>query len=133
MMDFSPLWQEDFPIPAHALMAMAAIALGGIQLAAPKGALPHRWLGWTWVLLMSGVAITGLFIFEIRWWGPFSPIHLLIPLLFYSLWQALRAIRNGDTARHRREMISLYVYALIITGLFTLWPGRAMHQLLFGG
>ena len=29
-------------------------------------------------------------------------------------------------------MIALYGFALILTGLFTLLPGRAMNQLVFG-
>jgi uncharacterized membrane protein len=29
-------------------------------------------------------------------------------------------------------MSLLYIGALLITGLFTLWPGRVMHGVLFG-
>jgi uncharacterized membrane protein len=29
-------------------------------------------------------------------------------------------------------MLSLYFLALIVTGLFTLLPGRVMHSVLFG-
>ena len=32
---------------------MAAFALGIVQFAAPKGTLPHRTIGWIWVLLMA--------------------------------------------------------------------------------
>jgi uncharacterized membrane protein len=30
-------------------------------------------------------------------------------------------------------MVQLYVLALLVTGLFTLWPGRLMHEAIFGG
>ncbi len=30
-------------------------------------------------------------------------------------------------------MRSLYIFALILTGAFTLLPGRAMHAVVFGG
>jgi uncharacterized membrane protein len=56
---------------------MAAFALGIVQFAAPKGTLPHRTIGWIWVLLMFAVAISSFWIHEIRLVGPFSPIHLL--------------------------------------------------------
>ena len=29
-------------------------------------------------------------------------------------------------------MVLLYVLALLVTGLFTLWPGRVMNQVLLG-
>jgi uncharacterized membrane protein len=29
-------------------------------------------------------------------------------------------------------MISIYSLALVVTGLFTLWPGRIAHKVLFG-
>jgi uncharacterized membrane protein len=30
----------------HAFAALAALGLGALQLAAPKGTLPHRTIGW---------------------------------------------------------------------------------------
>lgn len=132
MPDFSHLWGETFPIPPHAIMALAAFGLGALQFASKKGTDLHRALGYVWVFLMAAVAITALFIHELRVWGPFSPIHLLIPLVLISLGLAVRAARRGDIRRHRSIMISLYVFALVVTGGFTLLPGRAMHQVLFG-
>jgi uncharacterized membrane protein len=29
-------------------------------------------------------------------------------------------------------MLQIYVFALLVTGLFTLWPGRIMHAVVFG-
>jgi uncharacterized membrane protein len=29
-------------------------------------------------------------------------------------------------------MFWIYALALIVTGLFTLWPGRIMHEVIFG-
>ncbi len=42
----------------HAFAAIAAFGLGAVQLAAPKGTLPHRTIGWFWVALMVTVAAT---------------------------------------------------------------------------
>ena len=48
-----------------------------VQFAAPKGTLPHRTIGWIWVVLMAAVAISSFWIHQIRLVGPWSPIHLL--------------------------------------------------------
>jgi uncharacterized membrane protein len=38
----------------------------------------------------------------------------------------------GHIRQHRIWMVLLYILALLVTGLFTLWPGRVMHGVLFG-
>jgi uncharacterized membrane protein len=73
----APLLNAEPVIQVHAYAAMTALALGIVHLSAPKGTLPHRSLGWIWVILMLIVSITAFFIHEIRMWGPWSPIHLL--------------------------------------------------------
>jgi uncharacterized membrane protein len=65
-------------------------------------------------------------------WG-FSPIHLLIPLVFYGVYGALRGAWTHRIQLHRRAMIILYATAIVATGLFTLVPGRIMNAVLFGG
>ena len=60
-------------------MALTALVLGAVQLAAPKGTISHRLIGYAWVLLMVGTAFSALFIHTIRLWGAYSPIHLLVP------------------------------------------------------
>jgi len=129
--DWSALFAADAPIPLHALLAFAAIGLGAAQFALPEGGPRHRAIGWGFAGLMAVVALSALWIHEIRLWGQWSPIHLLIPLTLVSLWHALRAARAGRIREHRRTMISLYVAALIVTGGFTLLPGRTMHVVLF--
>ena len=119
-------------IQVHIVVALAAIALGAIQFARPKGTAPHRLLGRVWVAAMAVLAFSGFFIHEIRLWGAYSPIHLLsaatLALLVLAVWTA----RSGRIERHRRMMKGLYIYALLVTGAFTLWPGRLMHQIVFG-
>ncbi len=131
-MNWTPLWVADFPIPPHALAAIACIILGAVQFTLPKGTPGHRALGWVWVILMASVGISGLFIWEIQMVGLFSPIHLLSLWLLYSLYGAVRDARKGNIKAHKRNMITTYALALCITGLFTFWPGRIMHQILFG-
>jgi uncharacterized membrane protein len=131
-MNLAPLLDAPRAIPLHAFAAIAAFVLGVVQLAAPKGTLPHRTIGWIWVGLMLSVAISSFWIHQIRLVGPWSPIHLLsiftLVMLPLAVWKAHR----HQVADHRRIMILIFSGALVIAGLFTLVPGRIMHTVLFG-
>ena len=131
-MTFDPLITATAPIPLHAYAAIAALFIGALQLVLPKGGLKHRILGFIWVALMVLIALTSFFIQELRLIGPFSPIHLLSILVLYSLFRGVMHARAGRIRHHRTYMRALYLYALILTGLFTLLPGRVMHQVFFG-
>ena len=120
------------PIPSHALAAISAVVLGGAQLASAKGTARHRTLGWAWVGLMTYVAASSFFISELKLWGAFSPIHLLSIWTLISLVMALYHARQGNIRQHKIWMVLLYILALLVTGVFTLWPGRVMHGVLFG-
>ena len=132
-MSLTPLLEAPGTIPLHAIAAMAAFALGIVQFAAPKGTLPHRTIGWIWVLLMFAVAISSFWIHEIRLWGPWSPIHLLSIVTLASLPGALYYAHTHQVLRHRNAMLSLFLGALVIAGIFTFLPGRIMHKVVFGG
>jgi uncharacterized membrane protein len=131
-MNLAPLLDALPPIPLHAIAAMSAFVLGAVQLAAPKGTLPHRTLGWIWVLLMAVVAASSFWIHQIRLVGPWSPIHLLsiftLVMLPLGVWRAHR----HDVNAHRWTMIGIFTGALVIAGLFTLVPGRIVHAVIFG-
>jgi len=114
-MTLAPLLSASPVIQAHAFAAMVAFALGVVQFAAPKGTIPHRTVGWIWVVLMALVAVSSFWIHDIRMIGPFSPIHLL------SIF-----------TRHRKAMTTIFIGARIIAGLFTFLPGRIMHAVAFG-
>lgn len=131
-MSLSPLLQAPPVVQLHAFAAMAAFALGIVQLAAPKGTIPHRTLGWVWVGLMAAVALTSFRIQGIRLWGPWSPIHVLSIVTLLSLTLGIRHARRHAVHRHRQIMIGLFAGALVIAGLFTFLPGRIMHAAAFG-
>ena len=126
------LFNETQPIPLHAIMAMIAIILGGIQLSMKKGGPIHKLLGRIWVGLMMFVAISSFFIHEIKLWGAYSPIHLLSLWTIFILGVGIYYARVGNTKCHKQVMIATYFFALILTGFFTLMPGRIMHQILIG-
>lgn len=131
-MNFAPLWAEVAPIPAHAVAAMGALVLGIVQMLAAKGTMVHKVVGRLWVLAMGFVAASSFFIYELRLIGPFSPIHLLSVFTLVMLVIAVRAARRGDIERHSAVMKNLFWLAVVVTGVFTLIPGRTMHSVLFG-
>jgi uncharacterized membrane protein len=132
-MSLAPLLNASPVIQVHAFAAIGAFALGALQLAAPKGTLPHRTVGWTWVVLMLAVAASSFWIHEIRLVGPFSPIHLLSILTLVTVPLAVLAARRHRVVTHRKAMTSISLGALVVAGLFTFMPGRIMHQAAFGG
>ena len=128
----SLLLAESHPVPLHAIAAMIAIILGGLQLYMKKGGTIHMLLGRIWVGLMLIVSVSSFFIHEIKLWGAYSPIHLLSIWTIFSLGLAIYFVRVGNIKRHKQVMLALYGFALILTGFFTLMPGRVMHQIVFG-
>ena len=132
-MNWQALWNDGAVISVHALVALAAMGAGAFQLAAPKGTIRHKVLGYFWVGAMAVVAVSSFWIHEFRWFGPFSVIHVLSVLVLATLAYSVRAIRQGRVTAHRNSMIQLYTLALLLTGAFTLIPGRTMHAVFFGG
>ena len=131
-MSLAPLLAAPAVIQLHAFAALGAFALGVVQLSAPKGTIPHRLFGWVWAGLMLAVVVSSFFIHTIRLWGPWSPIHLLSVFTLIMLPLAVLRARRHQVERHRRAMIGLFTGALVIAGVFTLLPGRIMHEVVFG-
>jgi uncharacterized membrane protein len=131
-MSFDPLLSASLLIQIHAFAALTAFALGLFQLAAPKGTTRHRITGWMWVLLMATVVTTSFGIHEIRMWGPWSWIHGLSVFTAIMLPVGVMHARRHRVRRHRSTMIGIFVGALVVAGIFTLLPGRIMHDVLVG-
>jgi uncharacterized membrane protein len=129
----APLLNAPIAIQLHAFAAMAAFALGAMQLAGVKGTARHRAVGLVWVGLMAVVAVSSFWIHEIRLWGPWSPIHLLSIYVLVSLPFAVYYAHTHQVSQHRRAMLGMFFGGLVIAGLFTLMPGRIMHAVVFGG
>jgi uncharacterized membrane protein len=132
-MSLAPLLDASPAIQLHVAAASTAFILGVVQLSAPKGTLPHRSIGWIWVLLMVLVAASSFWIHSLRLWGPWSPIHLISIFTLGALPLAVWAAHRHLVARHRRAMLGLFFGALMVAGIFTLVPGRIMHAVVFGG
>ncbi|WP_306249588.1 DUF2306 domain-containing protein [Parvularcula sp. IMCC14364] len=121
----------------HLFAALAAFFLGGFQLLAPKGTVPHKTLGWIWFSLMIVVAVSAIFIrnFEgsaLPTLFGFSPIHLFVVLTLWSVPSAIIAIKRGNVKAHASAVRGLYLGGMLIAGAFTFMPGRTMYQIFFG-
>ena len=116
-------------IAAHAAAALTAVVLGGALLAGRKGHRAHRLAGWIWVSVMACVAGVS---FAIHGPGGWSWIHGLSAFTLVALvWGVLMA-RLHRVRHHRGTMIAMYIGALVITGLFTLLPGRLIGRTVWG-
>ena len=114
----------------HLLSALAALVLGGVQLARRKGTRGHRVLGWIWVALMTTAAVSSLWMpafMRLNW------IHLFTLVTAISLPTAIWQIRHGKPDKHAGTMRGLYTGGLVIAGAFTLTPGRLLGDLVWKG
>lgn len=132
-MSLTPLLQAPALVQAHAVAAMGAFLLGLVQLAAPKGTLPHRQFGWLWVGLMVVVTLSSFGITGRAGAGNLSWIHILSAGTLMLLPLAVHRARRGAIKAHQGSMLGLFLGALVVTGAFTLMPGRLMHRVVFGG
>lgn len=73
-----------------------------------------------WCVLLATVSISSFFIYEIRLWGKWSPIHLLSIVTLGSIIYAIVAIKNGNIAGHKMAIISVFIFGLLTAGAFTL-------------
>lgn len=135
-MSLEPLLSAPLAIQVHVYAVVPAFFIGTWQIfVSAKGSPRHRLMGKIYLALMTVTAISSLFIKTIMPDGPFfgfSPIHLLVPVTLWGVVGALYFARRGDILRHKRAMITTYVGALLIAGVFTFMPGRIMHAIFFG-
>ncbi len=138
-MSFEPLLTAPFIIQIHAFGAMAAFALGIVQFVAPKGTLPHKTLGLVWIILMTTIATSSIFIRPALFPGLpftqwFSFIHLFTILTYFGVAQGLFLLtRSGPALKaHAKAFRGIFIGGLVIAGAFAFLPGRIMHAVLFG-
>lgn len=117
----------------HLALASAAVLLGPAALWARKGSRVHRGLGYAWVTVMVGTALSAFFLRSggrIQWHG-FSLIHLLGVVTLVGVTAAIVAIAQRRVELHRKVMQRVYLGACLGAGVFTLLPGRYLGDLLW--
>ncbi len=129
--------QMTLTIAIHMSTAITAVVLGPVALWARLGRTTrprlHRALGYAWVTCMITAALSAIFIrdFQLPNAMGYTPIHLLIPLTFFSLYRAFVYLLQGNIQGHRKTMQWLYVSACLVAGAFTLVPGRYLGNLIW--
>ena len=124
-------------IAVHMSAAITAVVLGPFALWARLGRTPrprlHRAMGYAWVTCMLAAALSALFIrdFQLPNLAGYTPIHLLIPLTFFSLYRAFVYLLQGNIQGHRKTMQALYISACLVAGGFTLLPTRYLGKLIW--
>ncbi|MEO0463060.1 MAG: DUF2306 domain-containing protein [Pseudomonadota bacterium] len=114
----------------HVATVLPAVPLGAYLLLTRKGSKLHKQLGKAWVGLMVVTALSAIFI---KTGGSFSFIHIFVPMTLIASYKIIATARRGDMKGHRYEVISLYLGALMIPGIFSFAiPGRLMNVWLFG-
>jgi LPXTG-motif cell wall-anchored protein len=131
-MTLEPLLLAPLAIRLHAIAAIFALIIGTFVIFRRKGDRLHKFLGRIWVTLMLVLSVSAFFINDIRMFGPFSLLHILAIVTIVSLATALWHIRHGNIDGHRATMRWVYFAALIGAGLFTLLPGRLLHEVATG-
>jgi len=118
----------------HMVTAIGTLLFGAVILARRKGTAGHRTLGWCWVLLMGGTALSSAFIRDPKLpnLAGYTPIHLLTLAVALMLPLAIWQVRRGNLRAHRRLMQGMYIGGCLLAGAFTLLPGRFLGSLLWG-
>ena len=129
--DWALLAHQTPVLQIHIAAAVVALAIGLVLLAGIKGNRLHRTLGWAWVLAMATVAISSFFVRELNG-GALSLVHLLSGWTVIILPMAVYAARRHEVVKHRGRMTGLFVGALVIAGLLTLFPGRLIWRVFLG-
>jgi len=118
-----------FATRAHAGFVLALVASGWGILVLPKGDRRHRTLGWIWVCAMLAMGAASLTVpHGSNWVAAYVGGASAYPLLAYGIL----AIKRGERRRHGRTMAMLMI-ALVLMTLLAVFPGRLMHDVLFGG
>lgn len=113
----------------HIATVIAALVLGSIQLARPKGTLAHRRIGYVTVVLFVTTSLLSVGIRESND-GGLSLLHLLAALVVFSMIIGVHRARQGNLAAHRAWMRGTIVGACI-AGVLALAPGRFLASLLW--
>lgn len=114
-------------IAVHMTAAISATALGPFAIWARLGMTKrpklHRAFGYAWVTMMILTAVSAIFIrsnIGLNWMD-FSPIHLLVPLTFFTLFGAFRFFSARQYHRSRKKHDQSLHRCLLGHWFFSLW------------
>jgi uncharacterized membrane protein len=126
----TPAPLKQWAVIVHLCTVLLALPLGISQLVLPKGTMRHRTVGYIWCALMTVTAIVSFTVHTINP-GGFDPIHIFSVVTLICVPLIIYFGHTGRVAPHQGTVLGLMVGALVIAGLFTFLPGRALGQLVF--
>ena len=120
-------------ITVHMSLAIGALALGPVALGLRKGSPGHRGVGYAWVALMVGAALSSLFIRDHRLpnLAGYTPIHLFPVISLVGIGYGIAQVVRHNIAAHRATMLRVYLGGCVGAGLFALLPSRYLGGLLW--
>jgi uncharacterized membrane protein len=130
-MRLAPLLEAAPAIQIHVGAAVLAIGLGAWQFLGRKGAIPHRVIGWTWVLLLAAICLSSFFIPGSWHIGPVSVFHVLSAYTLWALWMGARAARNHDVTSHRSYMIWIYGLSIVLSAVIAVGSSDGVLNQVF--
>jgi len=132
-------WLAHAPLPdafrnvaviAHVATVLLALPLGVSQILLPKGTFRHRTVGYIWVGLMIATALVSFAIHQINPHG-LSATHILSAMTLVFAPLIVIFARRGQVAKHVAVVLGPMLGGLVVAGLLTFIPGRALGQLVF--
>jgi uncharacterized membrane protein len=131
-MRLAPLLAASVAIQIHVAAAVFAIGLGSFQFLARKGALPHRVIGWVWVVLLASICISSFYIPGTIFLGPISVFHVLSVYTLWALYMGIKAARHHDVAYHKSSMIWIYSLSIILSAVIAVSSsGSVLYEVFF--
>jgi uncharacterized membrane protein len=130
-MRFAPLLQASPAVQVHVAAAVLAIFLGAFQFLAPKGTMPHRVVGWIWVILLGSICMSSFFIPGSLFLGPVSVFHALSVYTLWSLVMGARAARQHRVADHKSYMAWIYSLSIVLSAVIAMGSGGVLSEMFF--
>ncbi len=130
-MSLAPLLQASIWVQLHVAAALLALILGAWQFLGRKGTLPHRVVGWVWIVLLAALCITSFFIPGSWHIGPVSVFHVLSVYTLWALYMGARAARAGEVADHKSYMSWLYGLSVVLSAVIAVASGGVLYQVVF--
>jgi uncharacterized membrane protein len=133
-MRLAPLLQASPAIQIHVFAAVLALLLGLWQFLGRKGTLPHRLIGWTWIVLLASICISSFFIPGSLFIGPVSVFHALSVYTLWALFMGAKAARDGDVADHKSYMTWIFGLSIVLSAAIAIGSsGGVLNEVFFPG
>jgi uncharacterized membrane protein len=119
---------QELATAVHFWLVFAAIPLAMVQIALPKGTLNHRVIGYVWCSLLLVSAVVSFAMHDLT--GGFSPPHAFSIVTLFMVPAIIFFARSHRVGWHR-NMVLLLCMVMILAGLLTFIPGRAIGTMFW--